>query len=105
MLNKFLMSLKVAFGIMIHNSNRKPTVGTAASDGRSQMTVDVLLLCAPLLSVFLPLLLLLLFERLVKSVMEEMAEQKESGGRSRDENRKVAERMGRWRSAVAMIKD
>ena len=68
------------------------------------MTVDVLLLCAPLLSVFLPLLLLLLFERLVKSVMEEMAEQKESGGRSRDENRK-AERMGRLRSAVAMIKD
>ena len=68
------------------------------------MTVDVLLLCAPLLSVFLPLLLLLLFERLVKSVMEEMAEQKESGGRSRDVNRK-AERMGRLRSAVAMIKD
>ena len=69
------------------------------------MTVDVLLLCAPLLSVFLLLLLLLLFERLVKSVMEEMAEQKESGGRSRDENRKAAERMGRLRSAVAMIKD
>ena len=69
---------------------------------QSQMTVDVLLLCAPLLSVFLPLLLL--FERSAKSVMEEMAEQKESGGRSRTGRHSRAEQR-RNGCAVAMIKD